>query len=439
MTERLYYTDAYVTEFESVVTNIVLATGNDNGPIPKGHIGIELDVSCFYPTSGGQPFDTGQLTILENGEPMEVCDVIAETGQPVLHIATEPSSDLSIGMRLRGAIDWTRRYDHMQQHSSQHLLSHALHALLGYETVSVHFGATESTIDLVMASQDSSTSDGPKPDLLTGDQLASVERYVSDVVYRNVPVNAYFVSAEEIEELPLRRPPKVTGQIRVVEIAKLDYSACGGTHCGQTGELGPIKIVKQERQRQNVRITFLAGYRALADYQTKHAIATQIAGLFSNEVSQTPSLTQSLQEENRALEKQLNRMTEELLRYRASDLLANAEHLSTGSGLSLRLVAGVYDDVTPATAKTLVSVLQEQEDLIVLMVLSGGTKLTALFARGSAIDLHMGNMLRATLAEFGGGGGGREDFAQGGGLPTTTADAILASAVAQVQSSAVAM
>lgn len=422
MTVRLYYNASYQTDFDSAITDIVVFDGKQ---------ALILARSAFYPTSGGQPFDLGNLTVSQTGEVLEIIDVVTgdakqETDQPILHLLKSTSTSIKTGMDVHGAIDWQRRYDHMQQHSSQHLLSHALDSLMDCMTVAVHFGATESTID---AQLPDSAKD--KEGLLSLKQIGEIEHYVSEVVYQNVPITGYFVNEERLSTLPLRRPPKVTGQIRIVEIENLDYSACGGTHCRRSGELGPIKIVKQERQRGNVRLTFLSGHRALKDYRLKHQVTSEIASLFSNEFVQTPALVDGLITQNKALEKRLAGLTAQVLKVRAAELWEDAAE----SG-PFRLVAKELNDVDPNEAKLLASSLQEHEDSIILLVTTSGEKLTTIFARGSSPTLHMGTLLRSTLAKFGGGGGGKEDFAQGGGIPASTATAFLTAAVEQVQSSA---
>ncbi len=430
MTDRLYYEHPYQTEFDSTIVEIIEVDGKQ---------ALRLDQSCFYPTSGGQAHDLGQLTLTQSDEILEIADVVAgdaksETGQPVLHVLKDRAATLETGLGVHGHIDWRRRYDHMQQHSSQHLLSHALDSLLGYETVSVHFGVAESTIDLqkpTAVEQSERASKDGNVNLLSVDQITEVEQYVAEIIFQNIPITSYFVDEDALAHLPLRRPPKVKGQIRIVEIAGLDYSACGGTHCGRSGELGPIKIVKQERQRGNVRLTFLSVHRAFKDYIQKHQIVSELANLFSNEMTQVPTLVQGLVDQNKGLEKRLAGLTEQVLHVRAAELWQEAETVG-----SFRMVAHEVNDLGVNEAKKLVSLLQEHTNSVILLAVSGGDKLTVIFAKGASPALHMGNLLRSTLAEFGGGGGGKEDFAQGGGVPASTAAAVLTAAVEQVQSSA---
>ncbi|MCB0041133.1 MAG: alanyl-tRNA editing protein, partial [Caldilinea sp.] len=275
MSDRLYYTDSYLAAFESPVFAIDDVDGRP---------AVRLAQSCFYPTSGGQLHDTGTL----GG--MAVVDVVA-ADDGVLHVL-DGAPAFGVGDVVRGAIDWPRRYDHMQQHSGQHLLSQHFFRHFGWETVSVHFGAEESTLDL------------DTPDVSPA-QLAEIEALANDMAYRALPIRAYLVDETGLAAVPLRRPPKVTGVIRIVEIEAFDYSACGGTHVRTTAEIAPIKLVRQERRRNQTRITFLCGLRACRDYSRKHDLLLTTAALFSNEPAAVPSLVERLQEQSRAAEREL--------------------------------------------------------------------------------------------------------------------------------------
>ena len=411
MSNRLYYADSYQCDFDATIVGITSL---------HDKLAVVLSQSCFYPTSGGQPYDTGLLS--SGGMSASVVDVVGEPGEPVLHLleSATPTPLLTVGAQVKGTIDWSRRYGHMQQHTAQHLLSHTFLTLFGYETVSVHFGATESTLDLQPST--------PQSSLLTAEQLAAAEAYANDVVYQNIPVHTYFVTDAEIGDLPVRRPPKVSGLIRIVEIEKLDYSACGGTHCRQSGELGPIKLLKQEKSRGQVRLTFVSGKRALADYGQKHTICTDIAGVFSNEISQTPELVASLVAQNKELMKQISGLNKQLLGFRAVEFQQLIQPMGEWQLVSQHLTDMSVDD-----AKQLVSILQENVALIVLMVVQSGEKCTLLFARGENVTVHMGDLLKEVLNQFGGKGGGRPDFAQGGGAPGSAATAMLAAAIERLQ------
>ena len=302
----------------------------------------------------------------------------------------------------------------MQQHSGQHLLSQVFYQLFGYETVSVHFGALDSTLDLDV-------------EAVSAEQLEQAERFANQQVYADLPITARFVTEAELDQVPLRRPPKVTGTIRIVEIEDFDYSACGGTHCRRSGELGPIKLVRQARQNHKARITFLCGWRALADYDEKHRIAMEIAGLYNNDYRQAPDLVERTLEETRSLQKQVKTLADQLLPVEVAALRADAEEID-----GLLVVAKIFDDRDANAAKQMASALAAEPGYLVLLGIVSGGKLTLIFARSQDVTLHAGNLLKQTLAEFGGGGGGRPEFAQGGGAPAEHADEAMAFARSRI-------
>ncbi len=394
MTNHLYYTDAYTTEFDATVVAVTTLEGKPT---------VALDRTYFYPTSGGQPNDTGRLGNDAMGA--AVVDVVAHDGA-ILHVLDGPVT-LQPGDPVHGALDWPRRFDHMQQHSGQHLLSQVFFRTFGWETVSVHFGADESTLDLDAAS-------------ITAEQLAAAEAQANDLVYACLPITAYFVDESNIGSVPLRRPPKVTGQIRIVEIAEFDYSACGGTHVRTTAELGPVKLIRQERRRGQTRVTFLCGKRAVADYTRKHGLLAEIAAIFSTDVGQTPSLVARGQEQIKELQYRVNELAAAQLAQTAVRLVADAVEMG-----DTRVVTHLLADQTVDAAKTLANQIQAQGAAVALLACSQGDKATVIFARSDDAPGHMGNLLRASLNAFGGGGGGRPEFAQGGGVAVPTLPALL--------------
>lgn len=392
ISERLYYTNSYQTEFQARVTAITSVNGQP---------AVLLDQSYFYPTSGGQPYDTGVL----HGK--SVVDVQIDNEGQVVHLLAEPLPPEQVGQLIQAAIDWPRRYDHMQQHAGQHLLSQLFYQQFGFETVSVHFGATESTLDL----------ETPE---VTPAQIEVIEAEAMRLVYATLPIKAYFVSEDALHTIPLRRPPKVRGQIRIVEIDGFDYSACGGTHCRSTTEIGPIKLTRLERRRGQVRLTFLCGKRAWQDYQVKHQLIATAANLFSNEISQVPTLIERNLAQIKELHQQLQTQQEALLAAEAIQLLATAP---TRNGY--RLLTRLFTDKDVNTVKGLAAQCQQQPGAICLFSVLQGEKATLLFARSADVPVHMGHLLRDVLQEIGGKGGGRADFAQGGGITAEQSEAML--------------
>ncbi|MEZ4869098.1 MAG: DHHA1 domain-containing protein [Caldilineaceae bacterium] len=396
MTERLYYTDSYQTQFRAMVRALTRV-----GEQPA----LVLDQSYFYPTSGGQAHDLGTL----NG--CQVVDVVAAESGEVLHLlAAEDGAAFTVGQPVEGQLDWARRYDHMQQHSGQHLLSQIFYRCFGYETVSVHFGALESTLDLETAD-------------LSAVQVDEAERDANQLLYRTLPIKAYFVTEAELAAVPLRRPPKVSGKIRIVEIDDFDYSACGGTHCRTTAELAPLKVTKVERRRDQVRVTFLCGQRAFADYALKHQLITEVANLFSNEIQQTPALVERNLAQIKELQRRVEQQQRELLGYAVQEWLAEAAIVN-----GYRLVVKELVDLDVNGLKSVASQLQQQAGVVALLGVSDASKATLIFSRATDVDVHVGNLLREVLRLFGGKGGGRPDYAQGGGIVVTDLPAALAAA-----------
>ena len=239
MTLRLYYTEPWRRDFDADVLSVE--------PEPStGRLRVRLNRTAFYPTSGGQPHDMGTL-----GE-ARVVDVIddEETGD-VVHVV---EGRLEPGAAVTGVIDWERRFDHMQQHSGQHALSAAFVRTANVATVSFHLGDATSTIDLARE--------------VTAGEIAGAERAANEVVWDNRPVAIRFVSDEEAEKLPLRKPPVRTGQLRLIEIQDWDLSACGGTHVSRTGQIGVIAVRQDERVRGSTRVSFLCGGRALDGFRS---------------------------------------------------------------------------------------------------------------------------------------------------------------------------
>ena len=381
MNERLYYEDAYRTNFVAQVTERLTFEGQPT---------VRLSESAFYPTSGGQPHDTGSL----NGT--AVVDVQVGADGAVLHLLAGPLPEET--RSVNGQVSWLRRYDHMQQHSGQHLLSQVFYRELGLETVSVHFGDALNTVDL----------EGPP---LSAQQMGTVETAVNEMVWQNRRIRAYWVSEDERAKVPLRRAPTVQGSTRIVEIDKFDWSACGGTHVRRTGEVGLISLLRVEKHRGRSRVHFVCGRRALEDAGMRRGLLAETAGLLDSGVQDVPALVAKLQEALRSAERELKAEQEALVEYQAREMLAEAE---TAAGV--RLVAREMADAEPALVQKMARALIAEAGVVALLGCARGGKGTVVFARSEDCSVHAGNLLRDTLKQFGGGGGGRPDFAQGGGV-----------------------
>jgi alanyl-tRNA synthetase len=385
-TERLYYTDAYLKEF----TARVLRTDPD----PRG-VRVYLDRTAFYPESGGQPSDRGTLAGLT------VLDVVDEA-EEVAHILAERP----VGEAVQGNIDWDRRFDHMQQHTGQHVLSAAFERVGAYKTVSFHLGTESSTIDL-------------DSERVGARQVEGAEELANGVVFENRQVQVSFRSAAEAEQLQLRKPTFREGNVRLVGVEGFDLSACGGTHVNRTGSIGIISIRKVERAKGLTRVEFVCGGRALRRARQDFATLSEAARLFSTGLENVPEMITKQSEESRQAGKSLQKMTEELAEAEAAQLWQQAPERN-----GCRVVRCLLDAAEGRKAKLLAHATAKHSGAIALIGVEGSSTLL-FFAQSPGGRTNLSEVMKQTLAKFGGKGGGARDFAQGGGLPENQLDAAL--------------
>jgi alanyl-tRNA synthetase len=376
-TERLYYTDCYLREFDARV----IATR------PVGQrLGVYLDRSPFYPASGGQPADRGTL-----GD-AQVIDVIDE-GEAVAHVVdTAPKTEI-----VRGSIDWARRFDHMQQHTGQHVFSASFVETAQLSTVSFHLGDASSTIDL-------------DSDRVSLAQIERAESRANEVVYENRRVDILLRDVTETQEIQLRKPTERKGQVRLVRIEDFDLSACGGTHVSRTGSIGQIAVRKVERMKNQMRVEFVCGRRALASARKDFRILTETGLLLSSAGEQIPELVRKQSEELRIAAKTVDKLTRRVAQYRARELWACAP-LRKGR----RVIRSVFNSDESVEAKMIAQAAGALETCIALIGVRGDPSLIY-FAQSADGDADLGAILKQTLATFGGRGAGSRNFAQGGGL-----------------------
>ncbi len=380
MTARLYYSDSYTRAFSA---RIVERLNSHDRP------GVVLDQTYFYPTSGGQPFDRGQI----NGVP--VVDVVGrESDGAILHVL---ESSLP-GAAAACEIDWSRRFDHMQHHTGQHILSQAFAQTARAETISFHLGAEGVSIDLAA------------PKLALAD-LDRAEALANEIVQQDVEVRAWFPSEAELGAMTLRRDPKIQGPIRVVAIGDFDVTACGGTHVARTGEIGLIKIVGVGKAGKDARVEFLCGGRALRDYHRKSAVLTQLAADFSTGIGEVDQAVAKLKAEHQELRRSLNAARAQLLDHEAAELAASAP---TQNGL--RIVRRAWPARDPAELRGLAERLAKQPGTVALLG-TAGSKAHLVFARAANVNKDMAALLKTALAVLGPArGGGSPQLAQGGGV-----------------------
>jgi alanyl-tRNA synthetase len=381
---RLYYDDAYTLSFTaSVIEHITY----------QDQPAVVLDQSYFYPESGGQPFDTGFLN-----ETRVVSVQVRESDQAVLHILEAPLTTNDV----QGKIDAERRRDLTQHHTAQHILSAALEKAANAVTVSVRMSLDTMTIDVNRLP-------------LNDSELLQVETLANEVVRADRPVRCWFPDPAEIPGLGLRKLPDVAGKLRVVDVAEgFDVTACGGTHVARTGEIGVIKIIKQEKFKGGARIEFKAAGRALADYAQKNALLLRLAADLTTNYTDVPAALEKLREEARSLRSELKIYKDQALEAEADSLLAQAETIG-----AYRVISRGYENRALDDVKFLSARLLAQPGMIALLGVAGD-KAQLIFGRSENVALDVVPALRAALKELGTDrGGGRPNLAQGGGVPAT--------------------
>ncbi|HJU74451.1 MAG TPA: DHHA1 domain-containing protein [Gemmatimonadaceae bacterium] len=368
MTERVYYTDAYCARFEA---RVLEKTDGRR---------IYLDRTAFYPTSGGQPHDRGTLGRAT------VVDVIDE-GDRIAHVI-EGEIDAE---HVTGEVDWQRRYDHMQQHTGQHVLSALFAESLGAETVSVHFGAQASTLDLDVQN-------------LSADQLAAVERRANEVAWENRLVEVAFEDA--LTAKGLRKPSDRAGDLRIVSIQGIDRSACGGTHVRGTSETAPVLLRRTEKAKKALRIEFLCGGRALNRVRADYALLTRMAQSASTSLDELGAVFEAQSAALRESELARRKLAETLDQYRARELYAAARVDALGIRRVLERSRGSLEEVR-GLALAYAALPRA------VFVATADSPPALLVAASDDAGVNAGEALRAAVTALGGRGGGSPRLAQG--------------------------
>jgi alanyl-tRNA synthetase len=387
MTQRLYYDDSYTTQFAARIVERTEVGGRPT---------VVLDRTFFYPSSGGQPNDLGTL----NG--VDVNDVAIREGDgAILHVLSGPAT----GEEAEGRIDWPRRFDHMQHHTGQHILTQAFVEVAAANTVSFHLSPNSITIDL----------DRPPP---VQEIVEQVEDLANQIVIENRPVTARVLSEEEARQLGarIRRVPGhlATDGLRVVEVADFDLTACGGTHVARTGEIGMVKVVKVEKHKEGSRVEFVSGGRALRDYRAKNAALQAVASDLTVGFWEVGQAVSRLKDQLQEAQSGLKRATTALLEAEAPTLLASAKARN-----SARIVSRAFEGRDPGDVRALASRLVQESGTIVLLG-AAGEKAQLIFARSADLPYDVSAVLKSALAVLGSDrGGGRPEFAQGGGVPAS--------------------
>jgi len=383
MTERLYYTDSYLRDFSA---HVVDSTADG--------LTVYLDRTAFYPTSGGQPFDLGSIA------GTEVVEVIDEEER----IAHRLAMPLAAGGVAECSVDWTRRFDHMQQHSGQHLLSAVFEELFGLKTVSFHLSAESSTIDLEGGTADASV-------------LQRAEQRANEIVWEDRPLAVLFEDAAEAQGL--RKPSERAGLLRIVSIDGLDRSACGGTHVRSTGEIGAVLLRRSERIRQATRVEFRCGARAIRRARADYEALAKTAQIFSMALDEVPAAVASQMEASRAAEKSRRKLELELAAYQGRELYASTAPGADGlRRVSKRLASGNMEDV-----RAIAQAFSAQSKAVFVATLANPASILLAVSEDAGIDA--GKSLKAALAAEGGRGGGTARIAQGSVGDAAALDAVV--------------
>jgi alanyl-tRNA synthetase len=363
-TKRLYFENPYLVEFEAQVLEKV---NWEEKPA------LILDKTCFYPESGGQPCDKGVI------DGIEVIKVLEDEAR-IIHLVAE---DIP-ARKVIGKIDWQTRFDHMQQHSGQHLLSQSFHELLDAETLAFHMGEAVSTLEMDLRK-------------VSEEEIENIERRANEVVFEDREIKCYFVPEEKINAVPLRRPPKKKGLIRVVEVSDFDFSACGGTHVRRTGEVGLVKILRSERIRNNIRFEFICGRRALEDYLRKNRILREFSTRFTVNEGEILPTVEKLSSDLKSQKKNRRKMQEEIARYEAQEIIQQVKG---------RIIKEVFGDKTPEEARFLALSIIRKGDFVVLFGLKREERSHLILACSESLDLDMREIIPLVSPLIKGKGGG---------------------------------
>src|SRR5579862_3166257 len=367
LTDRLYYTDSFLHEFDARVVSIGDASGRAV---------VTLDRSAFYPTSGGQNFDTGWLEVSGAGRlPVKEVEEDERTGE-VLHFVESAPIPVQPGTTIRGVIDSERRRDHMQQHSGQHVLSAAFEKLYNFATVSFHMGDESCTIDLATLS-------------VSAEQMRAAERLANEVIAEDRPVEVRFATPEEAQTMGVRKIPATQREeLRLIDIRDFDLNACGGTHVRSTGQIGAILLRKTEKVRQGMRLEFVCGLRAVATARRDFLTLTDTAALLSTHIYEVPQQLRKGQEELRAAHKAQHRLLEEVAELQAERLLQSAE-VRAGQ----RLVVQYLPDRDLTFLKMLAQKLTRSGQVVALLA-CGGAQPSLVFAQTPGSNSDMGALMK---------------------------------------------
>jgi alanyl-tRNA synthetase len=385
---KLYYQDAYLQSFSAKVLH--------HGVDEKRRPYIGLDQTAFYPTGGGQPFDTGTI------EDVQVVDVEVVNGE-IRHYLEKQWPDKVT--EIKGVIHWDRRFDHMQQHAGQHIVSAAFDHLFQYKTVSFHLGKEVLTIDI-------------DTENLSEQEAIQAEDLANQIIFENRPIETTWVSDNELKQYELRKETKVKEDIRLVIIPNFDYNGCGGTHPKATGEVRAVKILNWERQKKKIRIEFICGNRVLEQFHEKQKVLLELTKILSAPEKDMATAVNRILESGKELERDLEKAKAQLLQYEANHLLKDFSEN--------QILYKVFQNRTIQELQQLARfITAEEEGACVFLTAENENRLQLVAARGTARNANMKSLMGEILPLINGKGGGNEAFAQGGGEAVMTGEQLL--------------
>lgn len=386
MTERLYYYHSYTREFSAQI--VARETVGDRPA-------VILDQTYFYPTGGGQPHDTGTI----NGA--TVVDVLTITPEDsdeklLLHVLDKDVTEDTV----TGEIDWARRFDHMQHHTGQHILTQAFVQIADANTIGFHMSDASITIDLDRIG-------------IAPETVAQVETLANQIVWENRPVSVRVIDPDDAQDVRMRIVPDqlATGGLRVVEVEGFDATACGGTHVARTGDIGIIKIVKLEKRGDNTRVEFRCGKRALGDYQLKNSIVQGLTATFTCGMDEVETAVERLRDDLKQTQRDLRAAQKQMLGYETTALLADATEVNNS-----RVVKAAFDGRNAKQLRNLANSLVSNDKVIALLGTVVEGKGFILLSRSEDLQNDMNDLLQRVLPILGARGGGQPNSAQGGGV-----------------------
>jgi alanyl-tRNA synthetase len=386
MTERLYYNDSFLREFDAqVISCEPVGAGGSAATEAAPRWQVTLDRTAFYPTSGGQPFDVGQLG------PAKIVEV-ADRGNDIVHVtdrALEPGA-------VRGTIDWRRRFDHMQQHTGQHLLSSVFIQLFRIQTVSFHLGNDVSTIDLATPS-------------LSAEQLEAAERLSNEIIFEDRPVTIQYGTAAELAARGVRKEVEREGILRAIQIENIDLQPCGGTHVARTGQIGMTLLRGTEKMKGNCRLEFVCGERARRAAGADRNLLNESARELTCAAAELPRGIARIIEERNSANRLRQRFAEELSMLKAKTLLAEVVRQSPSQ--SPRMIVEIFADAEMDYLRQVATNLVAEPNVVALLASQSTGQIV--FAQSSGLPGDMNKLLRQLVVEAGGKGGGSTSFAQG--------------------------